>query len=181
MWWSAEAWLTPCVGITTKDVFTEEQALALLFEGESNRSIAEHMLNSHSNRSHCIFTVYIEVTSLTCVIYDCSHEAFQSQSKVESNASARIAKLNFVDLAGSERVAKTQVAHTHRYYCGGLILCVQAEGATLKEAAYINRSLSFLEQVCPEELLHTSFFTECRLSLPLRTASVIMCPFAKAN
>ena len=43
-----------------KNVFTEEQALALLFEGESNRAIAEHGLNARSSRSHCIFTVYIE-------------------------------------------------------------------------------------------------------------------------
>ena len=39
-------------------------------------------------------------------------------------------KLNLVDLAGSERVHKTK-----------------SEGAVLKEAGQINKSLSFLEQV----------------------------------
>jgi hypothetical protein len=39
-------------------------------------------------------------------------------------------KLNLVDLAGSERIKKTGSA-----------------GAILKEAQYINKSLSFLEQV----------------------------------
>ena len=39
-------------------------------------------------------------------------------------------KLNLVDLAGSERVRKTK-----------------SEGAVLKEAGQINKSLSFLEQV----------------------------------
>jgi kinesin family protein 6/9 len=39
--------------------------------------------------------------------------------------------LNLVDLAGSERVSKTK-----------------SEGVVLKEAGYINKSLSFLEQVC---------------------------------
>ena len=31
------------------------------FQGETNRAIAEHTLNKHSSRSHCIFTIYIEV------------------------------------------------------------------------------------------------------------------------
>jgi kinesin family protein 6/9 len=39
-------------------------------------------------------------------------------------------KLNLVDLAGSERLSKTET-----------------NGVTLKEAMYINRSLTFLEQV----------------------------------
>jgi kinesin family protein 6/9 len=42
----------------------------------------------------------------------------------------RSSKLNLVDLAGSERVGKTGV-----------------DGATLKEAKYINLSLHYLEQV----------------------------------
>ena len=40
-----------------------------------------------------------------------------------------MSKLNLVDLAGSERLAKTQ-----------------SQGITQKEAQYINKSLSFLEQ-----------------------------------
>jgi kinesin family protein 6/9 len=39
-------------------------------------------------------------------------------------------KLNLVDLAGSERLSKTETS-----------------GASLKEAMYINRSLTYLEQV----------------------------------
>ena len=39
-------------------------------------------------------------------------------------------KLNLVDLAGSERLSKTETS-----------------GISLKEAMYINRSLTFLEQV----------------------------------
>ena len=99
-------------------MFTEEQALALLFEGESSRAIAEHGLNARSSRSHCIFTVYIEVTSHTTPCHtthiprDTAAHCLQSQSKVESNAVARVAKLHFVDLAGSERVAKTQARPT---------------------------------------------------------------------
>lgn len=82
-------------------------------QGETNRIIAQHSLNKHSSRSHCIFTLYIE-----------------SHSRVESNTNFTLSKLNLVDLAGSERLGKTQ-----------------SYGDTQTEAMYINKSLTFLEQV----------------------------------
>ncbi|KAJ3144872.1 Kinesin-like protein kif9 [Irineochytrium annulatum] len=100
-------------GATVQVACNEEEALNLLFEGETNRSISEHQLNKNSTRSHCIFTLYLE-----------------SRSRVESTEKVIFSKLNLVDLAGSERISKT---HT--------------EGVSLKEAMYINKSLTFLEQV----------------------------------
>lgn len=100
-------------GLTQRPVYTEAEALNLLFEGETNRAIAPHAMNKRSSRSHCIFTVYID-----------------TRSRVDSDARRTIAKLNFVDLAGSERLDKTF-----------------SEGRTQQEAMYINKSLSFLEQV----------------------------------
>jgi kinesin family member 6/9 len=52
------------------------------------------------------------------------------KSRIESTEKVITSKLNFVDLAGSERVKKTG-----------------STGLTLKEATYINKSLTFLEQV----------------------------------
>ncbi|KAJ3332232.1 Kinesin-like protein kif9 [Blyttiomyces sp. JEL0837] len=100
-------------GLTLQIANNEEEALNLLFEGETNRSIAEHQMNKSSTRSHCIFTVYLE-----------------SRSRVESSEKVISSKLNLVDLAGSERISKT---HT--------------QGLSMKEAMYINKSLTFLEQV----------------------------------
>ena len=34
----------------------------LLLQGDMNRKIAEHALNTHSSRSHCIFTIHVEVS-----------------------------------------------------------------------------------------------------------------------
>jgi kinesin family protein 6/9 len=51
-------------------------------------------------------------------------------SRVESSEKITLSKLNLVDLAGSERLKKTQ-----------------SEGVIMKEAMYINKSLTFLEQV----------------------------------
>ena len=53
--------MTVVKGLNVKLANTEEEALNLLFEGETNRVIAEHALNHASSRSHCVFTVYIEV------------------------------------------------------------------------------------------------------------------------
>ena len=100
-------------GLTKHIVANEEEAFNLLFEGESNRTVSEHQLNKASTRSHCIFTISIEM-----------------KSKVESSEKVLTSKLNFVDLAGSERVKETG-----------------SSGIALKEAAYINKSLTFLEQV----------------------------------
>jgi len=100
-------------GLTKHIVNNEEEAFNLLFEGEANRTISEHQLNKESTRSHCIFTIYLEM-----------------KSRIESSEKVITSKLNFVDLAGSERVKKTG-----------------STGVILKEANYINKSLTFLEQV----------------------------------
>ncbi|TYZ69077.1 hypothetical protein PybrP1_008455, partial [[Pythium] brassicae (nom. inval.)] len=47
-------------GLARPLVKSEEEAFDLLFQGETNRTIAEHCLNAASTRSHCIFTVYVE-------------------------------------------------------------------------------------------------------------------------
>lgn len=67
---------------------TEEEALELLFMGDTNRAIAETPMNMASSRSHCIFSLSIEV-------------------RVVGSDVIRRSKLHLVDLAGSERVGKT--------------------------------------------------------------------------
>lgn len=71
----------------------DEDALNQLFEGEINRTYAAHQLNSHSSRSHAIFTLHIE-----------------SRSRVESTEKILCSKLHLVDLAGSERTKKTDTS-----------------------------------------------------------------------
>lgn len=99
-------------GLSYRMANTEEEALNLLFEGETNRAIGQHVLNKQSSRSHCIFTILVECRSM-----------------LSSDEKYTISKLNLVDLAGSERLAKTN-----------------SEGVTKREATFINKSLSFLEQ-----------------------------------
>ena len=77
-------------GMTQKICNNEEEALNLLFEGETNRTIAPHRLNQASSRSHSIFTLSLEI-----------------RSRVESTEKIIYSKFNLVDLAGSERTKKT--------------------------------------------------------------------------
>ncbi|XP_066169205.1 kinesin-like protein KIF9 [Sylvia atricapilla] len=100
-------------GLSIHPVSHEEEALHLLFEGETNRVIAEHSLNKNSSRSHCIFTMYIECRSRDYT----NHKCLKS-------------KITLIDLAGSERLSKTG-----------------SDGQVRVEASYINKSLSFLEQL----------------------------------
>ena len=67
---------------------SEEDALNLLFMGDTNRAIAETPMNMASSRSHCIFTIAMEV-------------------RLNGSDKIRRSKLHLVDLAGSERVKKT--------------------------------------------------------------------------
>ncbi|XP_071595475.1 kinesin-like protein KIF6 isoform X2 [Heliangelus exortis] len=76
--------------LSLQQATNEEEALNLLFLGDTNRMIAETPMNQASTRSHCIFTIHIS-------------------SKEPGSATIRRSKLHLVDLAGSERVAKTGV------------------------------------------------------------------------
>jgi len=67
-----------------------EDALNLLFLGDTNRVVAETPMNDASTRSHCMFILWIDST------------------KADSDT-VRRAKLHLVDLAGSERISKTGV------------------------------------------------------------------------
>ncbi|ETV70453.1 hypothetical protein H257_14115 [Aphanomyces astaci] len=70
-------------------VASEEDALNLLFLGDTNRAVSETSMNLASSRSHCIFTVSLE-----------SRRGGGSEVILRS-------KLHMVDLAGSERAHKT--------------------------------------------------------------------------
>ncbi|XP_027537569.1 kinesin-like protein KIF6 isoform X4 [Neopelma chrysocephalum] len=76
--------------LSLQQATNEEEALNLLFLGDTNRMIAETPMNQASSRSHCIFTIHVS-------------------SKEPGSATIRRSKLHLVDLAGSERVAKTGV------------------------------------------------------------------------
>eukprot|EP00916_Digyalum_oweni_P008510 GHVL01014271.1.p1 GENE.GHVL01014271.1~~GHVL01014271.1.p1 ORF type:complete len:528 (+),score=149.41 GHVL01014271.1:130-1713(+) len=68
----------------------EEEALNLLFLGDTNRIVAETPMNDASTRSHCIFIIWIETTII-------------------GSDTVQRAKFHLVDLAGSERVGKSGV------------------------------------------------------------------------
>ncbi|KAF1327270.1 Kinesin-like protein kif9, partial [Globisporangium splendens] len=112
-------------GLTRPLVKSEEDAFDLLFQDETNRTIAEHCLNASSTRSHCISTIYLEKTKSSLAAGLCG-----DAQELQNMDVVVYSKLNLVDLAGSERMKKTGVS-----------------GTMLKEASHINKSLTFLEQV----------------------------------
>lgn len=76
--------------LSVRRVQTEEDALNLLFIGDTNRAVCETPMNDVSTRSHCIFIVQVEKGS---------HD-----SDIRTTS-----KIHLVDLSGSERIGKTGV------------------------------------------------------------------------
>ena len=101
---------------------TEEDVLNCLFRGAELRTTSKHLLNSNSNRSHCIFCVYLE-----------------QRSRLGSSEKVVHSKLNLVDLAGSERLKKVDVDDV----TSGT---KSIDATTKRESMYINKSLTYLEQ-----------------------------------
>mmetsp|Transcript_16565 Transcript_16565/g.23255 ORF Transcript_16565/g.23255 Transcript_16565/m.23255 type:complete len:736 (-) Transcript_16565:54-2261(-) len=93
---------------------------------ESEEAALNHLFTGETNRAIAQHQMNANSTRSHCIftIY------LESRSRIESSEKVVMAKLNMVDLAGSERVGKTG-----------------STGMTLKEAQYINKSLTFLEQV----------------------------------
>ena len=77
--------------LSVRPVSSEEDALNLLFLGDTNRAIAATEMNQNSTRSHCIFTILLE-------------------KRTAGVDTVTRSKLNIVDLAGSERVSRTNSA-----------------------------------------------------------------------
>ncbi|KAK1941427.1 Kinesin-like protein KLP1 [Phytophthora citrophthora] len=119
-------------GLTQVEVKSEQEALDQLFNGELQRTVAEHQLNKRSNRSHCVLTFHIA-----------------QKSRAGGTERVTLSKLHLVDLAGSERLKKTLDGEQ----ASGSPTKVSSSskpGSTMstikKESMYINQSLSFLEQ-----------------------------------
>nr|AMS24232.1 kinesin 9A protein [Marsilea vestita] len=74
-------------GLSQFHCSTEEEALKYFLRGERHRTIAPNMHHKMSNRSHCMFTIYVE-----------------RHTKVRDYPDRTAAKLNLVDLAGCERL-----------------------------------------------------------------------------
>ncbi|XP_065181401.1 uncharacterized protein LOC135812028 [Sycon ciliatum] len=79
-------------GLRIKEVFSLDDALNCLFEGDVYRAKSQHVLNPVSSRSHTLLTFYIQRNSLV-----------DTDSK-----ETMFSRIDFVDLAGMERPSKTQ-------------------------------------------------------------------------
>ena len=98
-------------------VTSAKQAMAVYAQSMARRRTAAHPLNPSSSRSHSLFTLHLARRHL-----------HSSRERVVHS------KLHMVDLAGVERLGKNPQSSA-------------SSPALLREAVWINRSLSYLEQV----------------------------------
>ena len=113
-------------GLTAFVVKGVKEILNVITVGKRNRTVGETLMNQDSSRSHAIFMITIESSTIAAP----QGQAPPGMENKESASTIRVGKLNLVDLAGSERQSKTG-----------------ATGTRLKEATKINLSLSALGNV----------------------------------
>ena len=101
------------------------------------KGLNQHVCESEEDALNCLFEGEMNRTFRQHYLNATSSRAhciftmyIESRSRVESSDKVVHSKLHLVDLAGSERTKKTH-----------------SEGEVLKEASFINKSLTFLEQV----------------------------------
>ena len=121
---------------------THEQSgnISIVEDAAGNITLKGLSLHACKNEEEALNYLFEGETNRTVSVHELnknssrSHCIFtihtESKSKIESTEKIHVSKLHLVDLAGSERTKKTG-----------------SSGITLKEAAFINKSLSFLEQV----------------------------------
>ena len=128
-------------GLTVAEAASEDDAAALLFEASTNRTLASHALNSRSSRAHFVFTIHLTVRGGGAAVAggggfrdSPSHSGYPGVTpgalEACGDGTTVVSKLHLVDLAGSERGDRTG-----------------AVGLVAREASFINKSLSSLEQV----------------------------------
>jgi kinesin family protein 4/21/27 len=107
-----------CLGLHEEKVQNYEELLSCLEKGTVRRIVQKTKMNEFSSRSHAIFSIVVEQTSI-----DPQPEVTEGQEYI-------MAKFHFVDLAGSERVKRTE-----------------AEGDVLRQGISINLGLLSLGKV----------------------------------
>ena len=135
-------------GLTWRSVSSYDDVVAVLMEGEGNRSTFSNNFNEHSSRSHLVVSIRVNghnkatgkslrgivrgIFSPPLFFYFGSHFHFflLPLSSSSSPPLLLLLQLRLIDLAGSERISKTD-----------------AKGQRLVEAQNINRSLSALGDV----------------------------------
>lgn len=128
------------VNLTRIPLVSMEQTIALLSKGSERRHKGHHLLNEHSSRSHMIVRLWIEgpannvvttgtTATMTTTVSTPNGRSISSGFSSFVPDKRMMAVLHFVDLAGSERIFRTGT-----------------EGHQLKEASYINTSLTALGQ-----------------------------------
>ncbi|NXA40425.1 KIF9 protein, partial [Eudromia elegans] len=113
-------------GLSVHTVNHEEDALNLLFEARGNKYCPSCDRYGETNRviaEHALNKNSSRSHCIFTIYIECNFRALSDVKCINS-------KINLIDLAGSERLSKTG-----------------SEGQVLKEATYINKSLSFLEQI----------------------------------
>jgi hypothetical protein len=134
-------------GLRVYEARTEDEALRLLFLGNTHRMTAETPMNRASSRSHCVFTLKLEQRSLDSDV-------------------VKTSKLHLVDLAGSERVWKP-----HRLLPTTAGSQARSAGTVVSSAMSDRSSISGVAPHVPRRSPSPASFVESGVSVPSSAAA----------
>ena len=126
----------------------------VLAKGIENRRRRHHSLNSESSRSHAMFSVYLDAAPRE----GGAKEDGAKEDGAKEGGATRYGRFSILDLAGSENVRPNPQLHPRRTRKETdpntrphpeQVRATQSQGAGLKEAGAINRSLFALGQAHP--------------------------------
>ena len=112
-----------------RNVESATDAMALLRDSQRLRHTASHALNEASSRSHCIFSLQVYRRRYVAKLTQTDEVGAWRYGKFTAKGLVTKTRANLVDLAGSEDARDTL-----------------ADGATLREASDINKSLFTLRK-----------------------------------
>lgn len=127
------------MNVDTRLANSEDDALNILFEGDSNRVMCATSQNPNSSRSHVVFIM--EITST-----------------VPGSSEAQVSKLNIVDLAGSERAFKKdgvnplQQLNEARAINSSLFFLEQCINALAQKQSYIPYRNTFITNLLKDSI-----------------------------
>ena len=96
-------------GVHKEQVSSQEGLLECLQKGTLSRTTASTNMNTHSSRSHAVYTIYLTYKKPFVKIKG-SDISVQPESAEELEWQVFTSKMHFVDLAGSERLKRTKAS-----------------------------------------------------------------------
>eukprot|EP01134_Creolimax_fragrantissima_P005184 CFRG5184T1 len=118
-------------GMEEVPVTDKQEVYKVLLRGSQRRQVASTNMNSHSSRSHTIFTVYVHI----------------KETNDRGEELIRMGKLNLVDLAGSENIGRSGAVSVRAREAGNINKSLHALGRVITQLVERTAHISYRDSL----------------------------------